>query len=72
MALEAVAVDSGIPGIPAVLAPPRSATIQPLRPATRADTVSRLRRERRRWFVAGALLFGAPVVACLGVLEVVR
>lgn len=68
MALEAVAVEPRI----RAAAPARTATISPLRVATRADTVSRLRRERRRWFVVGALVFGTPVVACLGVLGVVR
>lgn len=70
MALEAVAVQHETVAAP--LPPTRSATISPLRVPTRADTVARRRHERRRWLLIGAVVFGGPVLACLGVLEVVR
>jgi hypothetical protein len=54
------------------LSPPRSATITELRPAPRAVALAAARRERRRWLVVGAVLFGAPFLACVGVLEVIR
>jgi hypothetical protein len=51
---------------------PRSAMITPIAPAPRMVALAAARRERRKWFVLGALLAGAPFFACIGVLEVVR
>lgn len=57
-----------------VLSPPRTdvATITELRPASRAVALAAARRERRRWSAIGIVVFGAPFLACVGVLEVVR
>jgi hypothetical protein len=54
------------------LSPPRGATVTELRPASRAVALAAARRERRRWLVVGAVMFGAPFLACVGVLEVIR
>lgn len=54
------------------LSPPRRATITELRPASRSVALAAARRERRRWLVLGALIFGSPFLACVGVLEVIR
>jgi hypothetical protein len=54
------------------LSPPRSTTITELRPTSRSDTLAAARRERRRWLVVGAVVFGTPFLACVGVLEVIR
>jgi hypothetical protein len=54
------------------LSPPRSATVTELRPASRAVALAAARRERRRWLVVGVVVFGAPFLACVGVLEVIR
>jgi hypothetical protein len=55
-----------------LLSPPRRATVTELRPASRAVALAAARRERRRWLVVGAVVFGAPFLACVGVLEVIR
>ncbi len=54
------------------LAPPRRAPVIELRPASRAQALAAARRERRRWLVIGAVVFGTPFLACVGVLEVIR
>jgi hypothetical protein len=54
------------------LSPPRGASITELRPTSRAVALAAARRERRRWIVVGAVVFGAPFLACVGVLEVIR
>lgn len=55
-----------------LLSPPRRSTVTELRPASRTVALAAARRERRRWLVAGAVIFGAPFLACVGVLEVIR
>lgn len=68
MALQAVSVPTEVTQAP--VAPSTFATITPI--ATRAMTQLARRHERRRWFAVGAVLFGAPVLTCLGILGVVR
>ncbi len=67
----ATTVASGALRTPA-LSPPRRATITELRPASRVEALAAARRERRRWLLLGAVLFGTPFLACVGVLEVIR
>jgi hypothetical protein len=57
---------------PATVPAPSLATVHELRPLPRVVTLGAQRRERRRWFVLGALLLAAPFAGCLGVLGVVR
>ena len=48
------------------------ATVTVLSPAPRMVALAAARRERRKWLALGAVVFAAPLAACLGVLEVVR
>ena len=48
------------------------ATVTAIAPPPRMVALGAARRERRRWFVLGALLVATPFLACIGVLEAVR
>jgi hypothetical protein len=49
-----------------------SGTIHEFAPTPRMITLAAARKERRRWLTLAAIVFLTPLVACLGVLEVVR
>jgi hypothetical protein len=53
-------------------AAPVPATVITITQPPRMVTIAAARRERRRWFALGTLLFAGPLAACLVVLEVIR
>jgi hypothetical protein len=53
-------------------APQVHAPVITITQAPRMVTLAAARRERRRWFALGTLLFAGPLAACLVVLEVIR